>query len=174
MSWEDILKNQKTFQSLGIGEIDLESSVEQEDDDCVRRLRKMYDNLVKFREEVSDFFTLYASNDSLGTTYFRDSAGEKIIAFNLHWEKNPSNALACEVLEAFDEVNVDDEYYDENDRYYVRKELLQEFSNTNRYQTNITIREPHIRMIVNIYPINEKEYDSATGIFDEYRRAFDV
>lgn len=178
MKWEDILKNQKTFQGLALGELS-EDSMLEEDDDCVRRLRKIYDNLTKFKENLSGFYS--SRTDAIGTTYFKDSQGRRIIAMKLRWESNPSNALACEVLEKFDKVEVGGEY--NSMIYYVRKEFPQEFLHKRgsyiRYQTNITIRPSHlsmlhINMIVSIYPIDDEEYNSSTGIYDEYRRAFDV
>jgi len=63
-NWKIVLKNQKTFQSLGIGEIDLESSVESEERRCkpivlrhIERIKQLEkDYIEKFGKHFIDTF----------------------------------------------------------------------------------------------------------------------
>ena len=109
MVWKNILKNQKTFQSLGIGEIDLDSAVD-EPPKCIPKLKKILDNMERVETELANKFGEYIQqsktrpvrnhpkfhsmgyNGKLGKSDFR-------LAYIRRRDVYVSEEEACEILE---------------------------------------------------------------------------
>lgn len=115
LSWFDLVKNQKTFQSLGIGEIDLESSVDEEEDSCLKRVHRIVERLGVIEKELVAR-TGFIKHE--GRTFYRNKLDYEhgympkdtpnllrnpYIRFDMYSIDNLDEEAACELLESIDE-----------------------------------------------------------------------
>ena len=123
MNWRSILKNQKTFQSLGVGEIDLESAVDEEN--CMDRLRRIRKTLegISFPNFYNARFARHKKNlihkdakkkqphlsieDLMDGVYDKGPNAEqpKYPSFEIDTRLDPiPESVACKAVELIDEV----------------------------------------------------------------------
>lgn len=169
--WKEIIKNQKTFQGLNIGEM-TEDSLIEEDDDCIKRLRKIYDELVRLREK----YKASGNYEVLGEygIVFNNSVGKRVAAFILTWGTPPSNDKVCKILKDFKEAKQNT--IQSHPYGVIEKTFTVASQRGDGFRTAIIVNgnEPNdaIAVWVKLYPPNREALDF--GMYKTILEAFNV
>ena len=151
--WREVLKNQKTFQSLGIGEIDLDSAVE-EDERCIPKLMKVIKRIEQNHEKILSDTALYKKKDKFASgsiqVHFSTEEFEEVnpylsashIYVNPDIEKLLTEDFACDVID----------YLGESKKFQVK---------TDNIYCSVNVKELNLTAVGDGYPNNRYEAPTA-------------
>lgn len=145
-NWKNILKSQRTFQSLGVGEIDLESAVDETNcKEELLRLTKRLESVLKKIENSSqlsqdEILEMTSGRDGSYTTYnlvqvkgnedIIVQVGSKFNDFSQFTEEE-----ACFILDTWNDVEKGDV---SSRNYHVREGTIQNFRNAKYIRTAVS------------------------------------